>query len=695
MISNLRLITFLLLLTGCYPKPRQMHQKPNRLANSSSPYLRQHAYNPVEWYPWGAEALQKAKAEDKPIIVSIGYSSCHWCHVMERESFENDTIAQLMNRRFISIKVDREERPDVDQLYMDAVQAMGQNGGWPLNVFLTPDQKPFYGGTYFPPDTWTQLLENVAEAFEKKRNDIEKSADRLATTLSVGEPAKYNLTPGLGTYPKEPLDAAFSKMATRFDGQRGGMNRAPKFPMPGQWEWLLHYHYYTGNDTALEQVLLTLDQMAMGGIYDQAGGGFARYSTDADWLVPHFEKMLYDNGQLLSLYAQAYKLTGKSLYRQVVYRTTDWLAREMRDGSGGFYAALDADSDGEEGKYYVWTAPEFEKATGGIPWANEYYGVIEEGNWEEGKNILHRKQRDEVFAATHGLSVEELTRTAEQCHEKLLEARASRTRPGLDDKLLAGWNGLVLAGLCDAYDAFGDNYFLELALANARFITTEMIKDGRLYRSYKNGIATINAYLEDYAAVISAFVKLYQSTFDEEWIQQAKTLTDYTLAHFYDEEEKLFFFTDDRSEALIARKKEIFDNVIPASNSIMADNLYNLGIIYDSEQYKKTAEAMLNLLSRLATEEPAYTYKWAMLYGKMAYHTAEIAIVGEDAEAMRAQLAAQYNPNKIVMGTKAGSRLPLLANKSASGNKTTIFVCYHKTCKLPVHSVEAALRQIK
>lgn len=670
--------------------------KANRLINATSPYLLQHAYNPVNWYPWGKEALDKAREEDRPILVSIGYSSCHWCHVMERESFENDSIAAIMNEHFIAIKVDREERPDVDQIYMDAVQAMGQNGGWPLNVFLTSDQKPFYGGTYFPPQAWAKLLQQVAAVYNEKRNEVEESAEQLTNAIATSEVVKYRLKDNGAEYNINSLDNMYDNMAQRFDQKRGGFNRAPKFPMPGQWLFLLRYYHLTGNQEALRQLEITLNEIARGGIYDQAGGGFARYSVDADWLVPHFEKMLYDNGQLVSLYSEAYTVTGEELYKQTVYQTIEWLEREMTNSMGGFYSALDADSEGEEGKFYVWSKAEIEQITGeDSDLIIDYYNITDSGNWEEGKNILHRTMSDREFAAKRGIDPETLAEKVTNANTLLLKQRTQRVRPGLDDKALSGWNGLMLKGLVDAYVAFGEERFLMLALNNAAFISDEMSEDGRLFRSYKEGKATIDGYLEDYAHVIDAYISLYQATFDEQWLTTAKNLTDYTIEHFYDDNEKLFFYTDDSSEKLIARKKEIFDNVIPASNSQMAINLYQLGIIYDNEDYQEKSEAMIGKMAASLEGEPAYLYNWGILYTYMAAPMAEIAIVGNNALKFRQELGGKYHPNKILMGTIKSSNLPLLKEKMTVNDETTIYVCYNKTCKLPVNNVAQALDQLQ
>ena len=670
-------------------------KKANRLINSTSPYLLQHAYNPVDWYPWGEEALERAKEEDKPIIVSIGYSSCHWCHVMEKESFENDSIARLMNEHFVCIKVDREERPDVDQIYMDAVQAMGLGGGWPLNVFLTPDQKPFYGGTYFPPAQWANLMGSIHKAFNEKREEIEKSANDLTNALSTSEIIKYRLKETDQQFEVSALDSMFNIMQSKFDRIDGGFDKSPKFPMPNNWLFLLRYHYITKNQEALDHIKLTLNQIARGGIFDQIGGGWARYSTDAEWLAPHFEKMLYDNGQLVSLYSEAYQITNSELYKEVVYKTIEWLEREMLDESGGFYSALDADSEGEEGKFYVWSEQELDEILDAdAKLIKKYYDITTQGNWE-GKNILRRLETEEEFAEAFSLSPEKLKAKVSAAREKLMKAREKRIRPGMDDKILAGWNGIMLKGLIDAFEAFNEPSFLSLAEKNAIFLVSKMMDDGALYRSYKEGTASIDAYLEDYAYVIDGLSALYQVTFDEKWLQHAKDLTQYTLEHFYDEKEGLFFFTDNSSEKLIARKKEVFDNVIPASNSQMALNLYQLGVIYDNEDFKEKSKSMISKMADLMKEEPAYLTNWGILYAYMSTPTAEISIVGPKAKEVQQRFVKRYLPNKVVMGADEASDLPLMEGKHAMNGETTIYVCYNKTCKLPVTSIERAYEQLK
>jgi len=692
-------IFFCLTLCSCQAQDAPNHKDmshTNRLIDASSPYLQQHAHNPVDWYPWGDEALQKAKEEDKPILVSIGYSACHWCHVMERESFENDSIAAIMNEHFICIKVDREERPDVDQVYMDAVHAMGLNGGWPLNVFLTPDQKPFYGGTYFPPEQWTQMLHGIAKAYVDNREKIEKSAEQFSQSLSASEIEKYGLNITSSDFDSKLLDQMYNQMADRFDRKKGGMNKAPKFPMPSNWRFLLRYAAATNNDKALEHVEKTLDEMAYGGIYDQVMGGFARYSTDADWFAPHFEKMLYDNGQLVSLYSEGYSVTNKELYKDIVYQTIDWLEAEMTSPDHGFYAALDADSEGKEGKYYVWTKEELNTILGTeAELINKYYNTQANGNWEEGQNILHRNMSDEDFASKNGTSTLELQKKVRHAHKQLNKVRSKRIRPGLDNKILAGWNGIMICGLVDAFDAFGEERFLKIALDNAGFIEAKMRNDTGLYRNYNSGKASIDAYLEDYSWVIKAYTSLYQATFDEQWIKKAETLTNYVLANFFDESEGMFFYTDQNGEKLIARKKEVFDNVIPASNSVMADNLHVLGILLDNEQYATTSSQMLARMEKLLSENTSYLTNWGMLFTQKTSPTAEIVIIGDKYEEFRNEIAGKYIPNKVLMGSETESDLPLMEGKSALGGETTIYVCYNKTCKLPVNSVAEALEQLR
>ncbi len=675
----------------------QPESKANHLIKETSPYLLQHAYNPVAWYPWSQEALDKAKKEDKPIILSIGYSSCHWCHVMERECFENETLAALMNRDYISIKVDREERPDVDQIYMDAIQSMGIHGGWPLNVFLTPDQKPFYGGTYFPPNAWKQVLENVKKAFTEQREKIEESADGFVKSLNESELAKFGLTQSQGDFDENQIHALYQVLNKRIDNKKGGTKGAPKFPMPSIWQWLLHYVRWSDHEDAVIQLQLTLDRMAQGGIFDQLKGGFARYSVDDEWFAPHFEKMLYDNGQLLSLYANAYKVFKKPLYKQVIHQTINWLADEMTDASGGFYAALDADSEGVEGKFYTWPYQEVEEVLQDkqtLPLIADYFNLTKNGNWEDGRNILYWNVANDDFAAQHGLSKEKWLNIKDTAVQKLLVERNKRIRPGLDDKVLAGWNGLTLKGLCLAYEATGNEQALILAKNNAAFLRTKMIEYGHLKRSYKNGHSIIDAYLEDYAFVIEGFISLYEVTFEEEWLIEAEKLTDTAVEQFYDSEEGFFYYTGANASSLIARKKEIFDNVIPGSNGAMAHNLHYLGIALDRKDYADLSEDMVKRMLPLLIKEPQYLSHWAILHLKKCIGSREIIIIGNDVTQYASELKSDFIPEAVFMGAKEASTFPLLKDRSAIDGKTTIFVCQNKACQLPVFNTLDAKKQL-
>ncbi|MFD2245763.1 thioredoxin domain-containing protein [Pontibacter ruber] len=671
-------------------------KKANRLIQESSPYLLQHAYNPVEWYPWGEEALQKARQEEKPILVSIGYAACHWCHVMEHQSFENRKIAEVMNKYFVCIKVDREERPDVDALYMDALQAMGVQGGWPMNVFLTSEAKPFFGGTYFPPQQWVKLLENVANAYKQNREELQESAEQFAAHLNQSELEKYGLIKSNPEVHEDDLKLIYKSLSKRFDKKLGGLEGAPKFPMPTNYLFLLRYYSYTGEKEALHQVELTLREMAYGGIYDQIGGGFARYSVDAEWLVPHFEKMLYDNGQLVSMYAEAYQVTKDPLYKDVVGETITFVERELMSPEYGFYSSLDADSEGEEGRFYTFTKDELQDILGDEePLFSKYYHVTAAGNFEHGRNILHRRISDEKFAEENELELEVLQEMVANWKEKLMEIRAQRVRPSLDDKILCSWNALMLRGLADAYYTFGNKHYLHLAVRNAEFLLSKMKQGDKLFHNYKQEKATIDGFLEDYALLIRALIRLYEVTFEEKWLEEAKQLTNYTLAHFFDEQEGLFFFTDNSSEKLIARKKEILDNVVPSSNSVMATNLHFLGLYFDEEHYQQLSDSMLARVKDLLLKEPSFLSNWASLYFHKLSPTAEVAIVGRQAPEMRSEFSVFYIPNMILVGTENKSDLPLLQDRVPINGKTTVYVCYNKTCQLPVQTAAEALQQLQ
>ena len=669
-------------------------KKANRLINAASPYLLQHAYNPVDWFEWGDAALSKAIGENKPILVSIGYSSCHWCHVMEREVFEKDDIAAIMNENLVCIKVDREERPDIDHIYMEAVQAMGVHGGWPLNVFLTPDQKPFFGGTYFPPDQWLQVVRGVHNAFVNRREEVETSANELATALASQDARRFKKDP----VPREllsDLEEIYNKLQPAFDKAWGGLAKAPKFIMPSLWRLLLRYLHLTGNEEVRDHVVLTLKKIAMGGIYDQIGGGFARYSVDQYWFVPHFEKMLYDNAQLLTLYAEAYRLTKDDEFKTVIDETFLWLQTEMMEGRGGFFSALDADSEGEEGKFYIWRADELREVLGDdATLILDYYSIKEEGNWEPQKNIPIRVQKEEDFLRKHSIAPDVWKTKLQRAKDKLLAVRDKRVKPGLDDKIITSWNAMTVTGLVDAYKALGDERFLSAALRNMQCIENELMEGLTLFRSYKNKRSHVKGFLDDYAYMIQASLNLYQVTFDAYWLHRARALTEHTVENFLDETDGFFRYARKDAEKLIATQKEIFDNVIPASNSVMAQNLLHLGILCDESNFRSLAENMTLSLSHLITGEPNYMSNWGIVYMELKKGLAEVAFVGAAAKTGCKEFHENFQPFMLTMGTETESELPLLQGKSSDQHPLTIFVCYNKTCQRPVHSVAEAIEQI-
>lgn len=663
----------------------------NKLADSTSPYLLQHKDNPVQWYPWGAEALAKAKKEDKPIIVSIGYSSCHWCHVMAHESFEDTEVAELMNQRFVSIKIDREERPDIDQIYMESIQAMGINGGWPLNVFLTPECKPFYGGTYFPKEGWKQLLSRVSEAFVSHRDQLNESAEKFTKTLQRKESEKYKMSDKM-QLTVEGLQQGYSQISERFDREWGGIKKAPKFPMPSIWKYLLGYYHLTGDESARKHALFTLDCISDGGIYDQIGGGFSRYAVDGEWHVPHFEKMLYDNGQLLSIFALGYQLSGKDRYKEVITETIQWISREMTNDQGGLYAALDADSEGVEGKFYTWQIEDILPFAGGhTDIIATYYDLQNTGNWE-GTNVLRRLHQDRELAEKFDIPEKELRQIVSSFKEKLFAERSKRIRPGLDDKVLTSWNALALKGICDSYNALQNQEFLDKARSVYQYLSGHLLKEEILLHqagSYLEGFA------EDYACTIQAFITYYETTFETEALQHALSLTKRMIRYFWDETEKLFFYTSQASEQLIARKKELFDNVIPSSNSLMAENLLKLGYLTYDESLKEYGIKLITNVSHMLSLEPEYLSQWTAASFYLLQPVPEIAIVGNQALRENQELQEKFLPVKVVAGGADSSKFPaLLEGKTAVHEKVTYFICYDKTCQRPVHNLQEALEQL-
>ena len=665
----------------------------NDLINESSPYLLQHAHNPVNWYPWGDAALQKARAEKKMLIISIGYAACHWCHVMEHESFEDVEVAKIMNENFICIKVDREERPDVDQVYMNAVQLITGRGGWPLNAITLADGRPFYAGTYFPKDKWMNMLAYFVDMHQNKTEALEKSAEQVTQGIHVTEKVTFKET--RKEFSITDLDKQFETWKPNIDLTRGGENRAPKFPMPSAWQYLLHYNYLTSNEEALKAATVTLDNMALGGIYDHLQGGFARYSTDANWHVPHFEKMLYDNAQLVTLYAQAYQATKNSLYKKTVYETLDFVNQELTSADGAFYASLDADSEGVEGKFYVWTKKEVDDVLGDdAAIFSTYYNITADGNWEHGNSILLRNETDEAIAEACTITVEELNNKIDTAKAKLMKIRNARIKPGLDDKILSSWNALMITGYTKAYRVFGEETFLETAVTNANFLLQKAIAaDGEMTRNYKNGRSSIYALLDDYAFTTAAFIELYQATFDEKWLMEADKITGYALEHFFDTTSGMFFYTHNQYADLIARKMELSDNVIPSSNSEMAKNLFLLGHFLNKDEYISKAKQMLINVEADVQRNIYFYANWGMLQALFTGPLYEVAIMGDDFADKRKQFDEHYLPNVILLGGNAASKLALLENKMVDGQKM-IYVCRDKSCELPVVEVRQALEQI-
>ena len=673
-------------------------QYSNHLANESSPYLLQHANNPVDWHPWNEETLAKAKAENKLILVSVGYSACHWCHVMEHESFEDTAVAKIMNDHFINIKVDREERPDVDDVYMTACHlATGRNCGWPLNAFALPDGRPVWAGTYFPKKEWVGVLEYFIKTAQEEPDKLDTYAADLLNGIQQNGAIAFNKSDQ--EFTANNLSNITTNFLKNIDLKKGGREGAPKFPMPNNYQFLLQDYYETGNEKALEAVTVTLDNMANGGIYDHLGGGFARYSTDDKWKVPHFEKMLYDNSQLVSLYSQAYQVTKNPLYKKVVAETTAFVERELMDENGSFYSSLDADSEGEEGKFYVWTEEELAAAfqdDDQLKIFSNFYEVYKKGNWEH-SNILHRKKTIEEVAKISGITMETLDKTIEEAKDKLMKVRATRVRPGLDDKVLTSWNALMLKGYVDAYKAFGEEAYLQTAINNANFLIEEMLqKDNRLYRNYKDGKSVINAFLDDYALTAEAFISLYQVTFDEKWLLKAKDLIDYSTIHFFDKKSGMFNYTSDLDPPLIARKMETSDNVIPASNSVIAKELYLLGLyFYDQDFIAKSKQMMHNMSETIVgNEQPNFYSNWCSLYSMMVNPPFEVAIVGENYAALQKEWQKEYLPNAILLGGATEGSLELLQSKLQEG-ATMIYVCQNKVCKFPVEEVPKAISMLE
>ncbi len=662
----------------------------NHLIDESSPYLLQHAHNPVDWYPWGEEAFAKARRENKPVLLSIGYSACHWCHVMAHESFEDADIAQLMNELFVNIKVDREERPDLDQIYMNAVQMMTHHGGWPMTVFLTPEGMPFYGGTYFPPQDrynmpgFPRVLISVAEAYRDRQNDIAEPGRSLLNELKrLSEPTGSD-----HPVEQELLDAAYAGMVKTYDSINGGFGGAPKFPPAMALEFLLRTYVRTGNEDALDMVQHTTEKMARGGIYDQLGGGFHRYSTDSKWLVPHFEKMLYDNALLSRVYLHYFQVSQSELARETAEGILDYVLREMTDSAGGFYSTQDADSEGHEGKFFVWDFDEIKSVLGEADAGSfiAHYNVTEAGNFE-GKNILN------VNPAVEPPNSES--------RRKLFEVREQRIKPDRDEKIITAWNGLMLASFAEAGVILDRADYTDAARKNAEFVLSDLRRDGFFLRTYKDGVAKFNAYLEDYAFFIEGLVTLYETTGEFRWLKEAIALTDRMIEEFWDEEGAGFFFTGKSHENLIVRSKDYFDNAIPAGNSVAASVLLRLAILTDTNRYRELAQAVFGEIADSARRYPSgFGYALAAIDFLLS-SPKEIAIVGKDADDIKPLLREawrKYLPNKVVapgfIDDAEAPAIPLLQDRPLLAGRATAYVCQHYTCKQPVNEVEALAAEL-
>ena len=684
----------------------------NRLAGETSPYLLQHVRNPVHWYPWGEEALRRAREENKPIFLSIGYSACHWCHVMERESFEDPETARILNEHFIAIKVDREERPDLDEIYMTSVQLMTGRGGWPLSVFLTPELKPFFGGTYFPPEDrfgmpgFKRVLTRVAEVWRQQRDDVAHNAEQMVLALRAGTAVAR---PPSGALSRSLFSSAVAELERQFDPEWGGFGGAPKFPPSGAVALLLRQQWHEGRKDLLAMATVTLDRMAYGGIHDQIGGGFHRYSVDAQWLVPHFEKMLYDNAILGQVYLDAWQATGKDLYRRVAAGIFDYVIRDMTDPRGGFHSAEDADSEGEEGKFYVWRPEEIKAVLGdqdGTLFCR-YYGVSEEGNFE-GHNILHAPYDPAAFLQTTGIGETELEERLEPLRQRLLAERAKRVRPAKDDKVLAAWNGMMISAFARAYQVLPDERYRTAAENAADFVLSQMVRDGVLLRTYRSrdgtaedGVAKLPAYLDDYAEMANGLVDLYEATFELRWLQAADDLARKIVTDFWDPGEGGFFYTSAAHKNLLVRTKPFYDGAVPSGNSAATLALVRLARLLDNEDYLTKAEKVLTSMRDAMTLEPQAHLNLLCAADFHLRPTRQIAIAGnpnsDQTRALLERIHARFIPGKVLAMVQpdgaeaeaARERIPLLRGKTMISGKTTVYVCEGFACKQPVNDVAA------
>ena len=677
----------------------------NLLSSETSPYLLQHAHNPVQWQPWGQAALQLAKELDKPILVSIGYSACHWCHVMERESFENEATAAIMNEHFINIKIDREERPDIDHIYMDAVQAITGSGGWPLNVFLTPDGKPFYGGTYFPPEpahgraSWVDVLLSINKGWQERRTEMEEQAKNLMSHLKKSNnfgliKSNINIEIGKQTFTKKDVETITKNLLQNADMKQGGFGKAPKFPQTFSVNCLLQAAHFLDDKNALAHAELSLTKMLHGGIYDHLAGGLCRYSTDEEWLAPHFEKMLYDNALFITSLSNAFLLTKKNVYKNAINHVCNFLFAEMKNINGGYYAAIDADSEGMEGKFYVWDKATIDLTLGkDAALYNQYYNVTENGNWEE-KNILRVLKPLEEVANHFKIDIASAENIIIEANKKLLYQRNKRIRPSTDDKILLGWNALLITAFCNAFAATQNTLYKEEAEALCTFLESKFVIKNECYHTYKNGVAKYPAFLDDFAYLIEAYINLQEITGKEEYLHKAKNITEQVFNNFFDEESGYFFFTTKEQTDVIFRKIEMYDGATPSANAVMAKNLYYLSIVFDKQKWKNMSVFMIDSLKTIILKHPSSFGIWAAQAINISMGINEISVIGNNMTPLLYETLLEYIPNKILQSTSSLSNLPLM-NKKPINENTLIYVCCNFECKPPIESIKELLKCLK
>ncbi len=665
-----------------------MEKHTNRLIGENSPYLLQHAHNPVDWLPWGEEALDMAIKAHKLIFVSIGYASCHWCHVMERESFENKAIAELLNNNFVCIKVDRQERPDIDQVYMSAVQLMSGNGGWPLNCFATPEAKPFYGGTYFPPSQLKDIILQLKDIWSTTPQKINKAAESLYDGIANSELVKNRVGDFDNSNPKD----IYKSLSEEFDPEEGGMKRVPKFPMPGIYRYILHFYHYSGFQPALDHAILTTSKIIRGGIYDQLDGGIARYSTDRKWIVPHFEKMLYDNAQFISLLSELFALTGNTLFRRALSECTGFLENEMTGKSGGFYSSMDADSGNEEGKYYAWDAVEIDEIAGsdsGL--VKSYWGVTKNGNWEDGKNVLAATKTTEELSALFDVPAAEIVKIIAKISKKLNSYRKQREKPTLDTKILTSWNSLMVKAYAEAWQATGEQHYYDSALMLGQFIRMNLVTDASTVKRSLKG--NTPGFLDDYAFTIDSFLLLYQISFEEDWLKLSEKIIEQVIQEFFNHDTGMFHYASAKQSDLVIRQTDVTDNVIPSSNSVFAHALFLASRYFDNEMYAGIARQMVQNIIPYLRKAPSFFSGWAKLSLLMKQGPKEVVITGPDFKKSREGFTGKYLPDVIFAGAEEHSSLSLFHERFVKG-QNRIYVCHDGTCKLPVSSAGQALEQI-